>query len=152
MTLDFHNTTTILIQLLRQSELCRRDHFMKEMLWNALRGRRNCNLLYRKINSLEWMFSLQFSGAYSDSCKAPDLIPLAQDDDNNMIPRIVLEIGTSESYNHLKQSAKIWLEGEPGVRECILVKIYENPPYHSPSIDNKDFPGPLSDPRKNFQK
>lgn len=49
----------------------------------------------------------KFSGAYSDSYKTPDLIILAEDDDTSMIPRIVLEVGTSESYNHLKQSAKM---------------------------------------------
>lgn len=68
---------------------------------------------------------IEFSGAYSGSYKIPDLAILVQDDDNSMIPRVIFEIGTSESYNHLKQSAKLSLEGMPGVHACILIKIYE---------------------------
>ena len=83
-----------------------------------------------------------FSGAYSGSRKIPDLVILAQDDNNRMIPRVVFEIGTSESYNHLKQSARLWLEGMPEIREYILIKIFETPQYRSPSVGNIDFPAP----------
>lgn len=84
-----------------------------------------------------------FNGAYSGSRKTPDLVIRAKDSNNNkMVPRVVFEIGTSESYNHLKQNASLWLEGMPGVRECILIKIYETPQYRSPSVDNIDFPAP----------
>lgn len=81
-----------------------------------------------------------FSGKYWKTVKIPDLVILAKDDKNIMVPRIIFEVGTSESYKHLKQSAKLWLEGMPGVQEYILIKIYETPRYKSPSINNKDFP------------
>ena len=81
-----------------------------------------------------------FKGAYSASRKIPDLAIVASDDEERMIPRIVFEIGVSESYKHLTQSAKLWLEGMSGVREYILIKIHETPRYRSPSIDTIDFP------------
>lgn len=83
-----------------------------------------------------------FNGAYSSSCKTPDVVILAKDNDNEMVPRVIFEVGTSELYNHLKQNASLWLEGMPEVRECILIKIYETPQYRSPSVDNVDFPVP----------
>lgn len=83
-----------------------------------------------------------FSRAYSGSSKIPDLVILAKDDNNQMIPRVVFEIGTSESYNYLKQSARLWLEGMPEIREYILIKTFETPLYCSPSVGNIDFPAP----------
>ena len=53
---------------------------------------------------------------------------------------MVFEIGISESYNHLEQSAKLWLEGMPGVQQYILMKIHETPAYSSPSVDGIDSP------------
>lgn len=53
------------------------------------------------------------SGAYDGSRKVPDLAILPRHNENCKIPRIVCEIGVSESYNHLKQGAKLWLEGMP---------------------------------------
>lgn len=85
---------------------------------------------------------IDFNGAYSSSRKTPDVAILAKDNNNEMVPRVIFEVGTSESYNHLKQNACLWLEGMPGVRECILIKIYETPQYRSPSVDNIDFPAP----------
>lgn len=56
-----------------------------------------------------------FHGAYSGSSKVP---ALAIVDNNGKIPRIVFEIGSSsESYNDLKEVARLWLEGMPGVQE-----------------------------------
>lgn len=81
-----------------------------------------------------------FSGEYWKSNKIPDLVILVKNDKNIMAPRIILEVGLSESYEHLEKSAKLWLEGMPGVREYILIKIHETPRYKSPSINNKDFP------------
>lgn len=83
-----------------------------------------------------------FNRAYSGSRKTPDVVIRAKDNNNKMVPRVIFEIGTSESYNHLKRNASLWLEGMPGVRECILIKIYETPQYRSPSVDNIDFPAP----------
>lgn len=81
-----------------------------------------------------------FSGEYQETVKIPDLVILAKDDKNIMVPRIIFEVGLSESYEHLIQSAKLWLEGMPGVQEYILIKIDETPRYKSPLINNEDFP------------
>ena len=81
-----------------------------------------------------------FSGAYFGTRKIPDLAIVVNDDDHTRIPRIVFEIGISESYSHLEQSAKLWLEGMPGVQQYILIKIYETPAYSSPSVDGINFP------------
>lgn len=83
-----------------------------------------------------------FYGEYWKTEKIPDLVILAKDNKKKMVPRIIFEVGLSESYNHLKQSAKLWLEGMPEVQEYILIKIYETPQYKFPSINNKDFPPP----------
>ena len=84
-----------------------------------------------------------FRGAYFTSCKIPDLAIVVNDDEERRIPRIVFEIGVSESYKHLTQSAKLWLEGMSGVREYILIKIHETPRYRSPSVDTIFFPTPI---------
>lgn len=81
-----------------------------------------------------------FSGEYWATVKIPDLVILAKDDKNIMVPRVIFEVGISESYKHLIQSAKLSLEGMPGVQEYILIKIDETPRYKSPSINNEDFP------------
>lgn len=81
-----------------------------------------------------------FSGEYQKSVKIPDLVILVEDDKNIKVPRIIFEVGLSEPYQHLVQSARLWLEGMPGVQEYILIKILETPRYKSPSINNKDFP------------
>lgn len=81
-----------------------------------------------------------FSGEYWKSVKIPDLVILVKNDKNIMAPRIIFEVGLSESYRHMVQSAKLWLEGMQGVQEYILIKIHETPGYKSPSISNKDFP------------
>lgn len=80
-----------------------------------------------------------FDGAYRGSSKVPDLAVVEHDDHNEEIPRIFFEIGVSDSYDDLKQSARLWLEGMLGVRECVLIKIQESPLYHSPLIDNIEF-------------
>lgn len=61
-------------------------------------------------------------------------------DDRRMTPRVVFEMTISKSYKDSKISSKLWFEGIPEVREFILIKNYEIPPYHSPSIDDMDFP------------
>lgn len=81
-----------------------------------------------------------FSGEYQESVKIPDLVILVEDEKNIKVPRIIFEVGLSESYEHLVQSAKLWLEGMPGVQEYILIKILEAPRYKSPSIKSRDFP------------
>lgn len=62
--------------------------------------------------------------------------------ERRMTPRVVFEITISKSYKDLKISAELWFEGIPEVREFILIKIYETPPYYPPSIDDMDFPAP----------
>lgn len=82
----------------------------------------------------------EFKGVYRGSCKIPDLVILSKDNNKREIPRIVVEIGITESYEHLKQSAKLWLEGMTGVKECNIINIQETPNYKSPSIKKIDFP------------
>lgn len=61
-------------------------------------------------------------------------------DGRSKVPQIAFEIGESESYNDLKECAKLWLKGMPGLKECILILIHETPWYRAPSIKNIDFP------------
>lgn len=60
-----------------------------------------------------------FSGEYQATVKIADLVILEEDDKNIMVPRIIFEIGLSESHKHFMQGAKLWLEGMPGVQKYI---------------------------------
>lgn len=46
----------------------------------------------------------------------------------------------SHIYKHPKQSARLWVEGGGGVKECIIIKIHKTPQYRSLLVDNVDFP------------
>lgn len=81
-----------------------------------------------------------FIKPYWGSCKVPDMAVVVNGNNNEDIPRVVFEVGLSESYKHLKQSARLWVEGGEGVKECIIIKIHETQRYRSPSVDNIDFP------------
>lgn len=82
----------------------------------------------------------RFIKAYWGSHKIPDMAVVVNGNNNKDIPRVVFEVGLSESYKHLEQSARLWVEGGEGVKECIIIKIHETPRYRSPSVDNIDFP------------
>ena len=61
----------------------------------------------------------------------------------------VVEIGFAETYEELIDDAKLWTEGNTDIRTVILIKVEENPRYHSPTskleddeVENLGFPDP----------
>ena len=81
-----------------------------------------------------------FLEAYRVTSEVLDMAVVVNDNKNEDIPRVVFEVGLSESYKHLEKTARLWVEGGEGVKECIIIKIHKTPQYRSPSVDNIDFP------------
>lgn len=105
-----------------------------------------------------------FAGAYEGSKKEPGV--LFKYKGQNVLYTAVVEIGFSETYEELLDDVKIWIEGNRDVRTVILIKVEENPRYHSPVLKLEDdevdafgFPHPrelktsmvvLKDPNNSF--
>jgi len=69
------------------------------------------------------------------SSKIPDLlVRYYNDDGRDSESRIIFiaEVGFSETYEDLKRSMKLWLEGSQDVKMAFLVKFTEKPQYRSP--------------------
>lgn len=43
-----------------------------------------------------------------------------------------MEVGFGESYKDLCEDAAMWIEGCPDIRTVILIKVEDDPLYHSP--------------------
>lgn len=78
---------------------------IKAYLEEALAFKRATPREYRsRISIIPSTTFEESSGAYNGSRKVPDLAILLRYNENCKIPRIVFEIGVSESYNHPKQN------------------------------------------------
>ena len=71
-------------------------------------------------------------GSYEGSEGTPDFAVKSKDNDENWNSKLVVEVGFSEAYEHLKESAKLWLEGTSSVSICLLIDVQENPAYRNP--------------------
>ena len=74
----------------------------------------------------------QFQGRFRGSERTPDFAIVSKDDTGDAGYRLVLEVGFSEDYGHLKQSAELWLEGTSSVTICLFVDVLEEPIYRNP--------------------
>ena len=90
-----------------------------------------------------------FTGAYQGSEKEPDVLFKYKGQDHNVLYTAVVEIGFAETYEELIDDAKLWIEGNRDIRTVILIKVEENPRYHSPTskleddeVRNLGFPDP----------
>lgn len=69
--------------------------------------------------------------------------------DHKVLYTAVVEIGFTETYEELIDDAKLWIEGKRDIRTVILIKVEENPQYHSPTskleddqVEDLGFPDP----------
>ena len=69
--------------------------------------------------------------------------------DQNVLYTAVVEIGFTETYEELVNDAKLWIERNRDIRTVILIKVEENPQYHSPTsrleddeVEDLGFPDP----------
>ncbi|MCJ1339575.1 hypothetical protein MMC09_004865 [Bachmanniomyces sp. S44760] len=90
-----------------------------------------------------------FIGAYKGSQKEPDVLFNYRGQDRNVLSTAVVEIGFTETYEELVDDTKMWIEGNRDIRTVILIKVEENPPYHSPisefeddEVEDLGFPAP----------
>lgn len=74
-----------------------------------------------------------FTGAYEGSKKEPDVLFKYKGQDHKVLYTAVVEIGFTETYKELIDDTKIWIEGNRDIRTVILIKVEENPRYHSPT-------------------
>jgi hypothetical protein len=88
-----------------------------------------------------------FRDQWSSSQKEPDLGIQVRNADNEMELKWVLEVGFSETYEHLKDDAQLWLEGNPQISMVTIVGFCETPRYHSP-LPIFDETGEELDPRE----
>ena len=106
-----------------------------------------------------------FTGAYEGSKKEPDLLFKYKGQDHNVLYTAVVEIGFTETYEELIDDIKLWIEGNRDIRTVILIKVEENPQYHSltskleDEVEDLGFPDPsdldtsmviLKDPNNSF--
>ncbi|MCJ1350373.1 MAG: hypothetical protein MMC33_000354 [Icmadophila ericetorum] len=89
----------------------------------------------RQINAVENQRAGAFTGAYEGSKKEPDVLFKYK--------------GQDQTYEELIDDAKLWTEGNTDIRTVILIKVEENPRYHSPTskleddeVENLGFPDP----------
>ena len=90
-----------------------------------------------------------FTGAYEGSKKEPDVLFKYIEKDHKVSYTAVVEIGFAETYQELVDDVKIWIEGNRDIRTVILIKVEENPRYHSPirklgddEVEGLGFPDP----------
>lgn len=74
----------------------------------------------------------RFEGRYSGSDKIADLAVQTRNNAGQLGPKFVLEVGFSESYDLLLQSAKLWIEGTSTVSIVVIVGLVEAPKYRCP--------------------
>lgn len=79
-----------------------------------------------------------FTGAYEGSKKEPDVLFKYKGQDHKVLYTAVVEIGFAETYEELIDDAKLWIEGNKDIRTVILIKVEENPRYHSPTSKLED--------------
>lgn len=60
------------------------------------------------------------------------------DENGDLDPKFVVEVGCSESYLDLVQEAILWLEGDPRVSVVVIVDFEEKPPFRCPTRDLDD--------------
>jgi hypothetical protein len=87
-----------------------------------------------------------FEDQRSNSEKLPDLSIRVCNTDNEMELKWVLEVGDSETYEHLKNDIQLWLEGG-SVTQVTIVRFCETPRYCRP-LPIYDETGEELDPRK----
>ena len=88
-----------------------------------------------------------FGGQWSGSTKEPDLGIQVRNTDNEMELKWVLEVGFSETYEHLKSDIQLWLEGSSQVSMVTIAWFCETPRYHCP-LPIYDETGEELDPRE----
>lgn len=78
-----------------------------------------------------------FEGPYAGSVRIPDLgVEFELHEASEL--RLVVEVGFSEEHEHLKESARVWLEGYPSVALVVLIKLDEDPIYRNPLCELED--------------
>jgi hypothetical protein len=88
-----------------------------------------------------------FRDQWSGSRKEPDLGIEVRNTDNEMDLKWVLEVGFSETYEHLKNDMQLWLEGNSQISMVTVVRFCETPQYRCP-LPIFDETGEESDPRE----
>lgn len=90
-----------------------------------------------------------FTGAYEGSKKAPDVLFKYKRQNGKVSYTAVVEVGFTETYEHLIDDMKLWIQGNRDVMTVILIKVEEDPRYHPPTrnmnedeVRNLDFPEP----------
>lgn len=73
----------------------------------------------------------RFSGNYEGSRRVPDLGIFKSNGAKDSL-KWLLEVGFSETYEHVKEKIGFWLKGKPEVARVILIKITENLEYKCP--------------------
>lgn len=75
-----------------------------------------------------------FKGKYALLKSYPDLMLQYHDGQLQNQTVLVLELGFTEEYAKLRQSARLWIEGTEHVRIVMLIKIREIPRYADPRL------------------
>ena len=103
----------------------------------------------RQINAVGNQRVGAFTGAYEGSKKEPDVLFKYKGQDHKVLYTAVVETGFAETYEELINDAKLWIEGNRDIRTVILIKVEENPRYHSPTsklgddeVEDLGFPDP----------
>lgn len=82
-----------------------------------------------------------FTGVYKGSSKEPDGLFKYKGQDGKISYTAVVEIGFSEKYEDLIDDLKLWIEGKRDARTVILIKVEEDPQYHSPTCKMEEDEG-----------
>lgn len=73
-----------------------------------------------------------FTGAYNGSKKEPDVLFKYEGNDRKVLYTAVVETGFTATYKELMDDIRLWIEGNKNIRTVILIKVEEDPRYHSP--------------------
>ena len=81
-----------------------------------------------------------FQGKYKGSEKVADLAVQVQNNLKKGVcdPKFILEVGLSESYEKLCDDAQLWLTGTKTIDIVMVIKLNEEPSYHTPIKDLSD--------------
>lgn len=91
----------------------------------------------------------RFTGAYEGSKNEPDVLFNYAGLDRDVRYTAIVEIGFTETYEHLIDDVTMWIEGNRHIMTAILIKVEEDPRYRSPTcnmenseVEKLEFPKP----------
>ena len=92
----------------------------------------------RKFKSIHNIGLRDFKDKWNGSFRKPDFVIAWKKDGGGTDVHTIIEVGSSQSNNQLREVMRLYLEGLPQISRVILIDIIEAPKYVQPKNFNID--------------